>query len=251
MSPYSWSHGLHSLVAVPILVAAYAAAARIARPSRARVAAFAIAAALVFAVLCTPLETVAIRYLLSIHLLQNVVLAEWAPGLFVLAIAPAAAGELERRAPTRVLTHPLLALPLWLGTYFTWHAPPIYDAALHHWDSLLHLEHASYFVAGVLMWWPVIHGRWSDATKAVYVFAAFILASPLGLLLALLPHPIYSYYEHAPHLWGLGHLTDQEIAGITMAVEQAIVFFAVFVHYLLRFLRSESIAGVYVSENHR
>jgi putative membrane protein len=251
VSPSSWSHGLHSVVAVPILVAAYAGSARIARPSRARVAAFALAVALVFAVLCTPLETVAINYLLSVHLLQNVVLAEWAPGLFVLAIAPPAAHGLMQRRGARVLTHPLVALPIWLATYFAWHVPAIYDAALRRQDSLLHLEHASYFVAGVLLWSPVIHGRWNDATKAAYLFAAFVLASPLGLLLALLPHPIYGYYKHAPHLWNIGHLTDQQIAGLTMAVEQAIVFFAVFVHYLLRFLRSESIAGVYVSGSRR
>jgi putative membrane protein len=77
-----------------------------------------------------------------------------------------------------------------------------------------------------------------------------VLASPLGLLLALLPHPVYDFYERAPQLWGLGHLTDQQIAGLTMAVEQAIVFFAIFVFFLARFLRSEEIAGAF-SESRR
>ena len=77
-----------------------------------------------------------------------------------------------------------------------------------------------------------------------------MLASPVGLLLALLPHPVYDFYERAPHLWGLGHLTDQQIAGVTMAVEQAIVFFAVFVFYLARFLRSEELVGTF-SESRR
>ena len=40
-------------------------------------------------------------------------------------------------------------------------------------------------------------------------------------------------------------MTDQQIAGVTMAVEQAIVFFVVFAHYLARFLRTEQIAGVF------
>ena len=85
----------------------------------------------------------------------------------------------------------------------------------------------------------------SDGAKAVYLFAAFVLASPLGLLLALLPRPVYSFYKEAPQLWGLSDLTDQQIAGVTMAVEQAIVFFVVFAHYLARFLRTEQIAGVF------
>jgi cytochrome c oxidase assembly factor CtaG len=106
------------------------------------------------------------------------------------------------------------------------------------------VEHATYFVAGMLMWWPVVHGRWSDGVKALYLFAAFVAASPLGLLLALLPHPVYAFYEHAPHLW-VGHLTDQQIAGLTMAVEEAVVFFAAFAFYLARFLRHEAIAGAF------
>jgi len=32
---------------------------------------------------------------------------------------------------------------------------------------------------------------------------------------------------------------------VTMAVEQAVIFFAVFAYFLLRFLRTEHIAGVF------
>jgi len=102
----------------------------------------------------------------------------------------------------------------------------------------------------VLLWWPVVHGRYSDGVKALYLFGAFVLAAPLGLLLALLPRPIYDFYKDAPQLWGLSDLTDQQIAGVTMAVEQAIVFFAVFAYFFMRFLRTEHIAGVF-SESSR
>jgi cytochrome c oxidase assembly factor CtaG len=101
----------------------------------------------------------------------------------------------------------------------------------------------------VLMWWPVIHGRLSDGIKALYLFGAFVLASPLGLLLALLPTPVYDFYEDAPQLWRLSDLTDQQIAGVTMAVEQAIVFFAVFAYFFLRFLRTEHIAGAFTESS--
>jgi putative membrane protein len=197
----------------------------------------------------TPLHTIALHYLLSVHLLQNVVTAEWAPGLVVFAMSPALARELERHAAVRFVTHPLVALPLWLATYFVWHVPPIYDAALERSGWLLNLEHLTYFSAGVLMWWPVVHGRYSDGLKALYLFGAFVLAAPLGLLLALLPRPIYDFYKDAPQLWGLSDITDQQIAGVTMAVEQAIVFFAVFAYFFLRFLRTEHIAGVFTESS--
>ncbi len=124
-------------------------------------------------------------------------------------------------------------------TYFVWHLPWIYDYALRHPHSLLHVEHLTYLLAGICLWWPVVHGAYSAGMKALYLFAAFVLASPLGLMLALVQKPVYSFYAHAPRTWGPAPLADQQIAGVTMAAEEAIVFFVVFTLYLLMFLRDE------------
>ncbi|MBA3733701.1 MAG: cytochrome c oxidase assembly protein [Actinobacteria bacterium] len=250
MDPHSWSLHWEVLLTIGVLAAAYFWSQRRCPAGSTRRVAFDVAVILLLAVYITPLHTIALHYLLSAHLLQNVVTAEWAPGLVVFALAPPLAQHLERFRAVRLLTHPLVALPLWLGTYFVWHVPPIYDAALEQSGWLLDLEHLTYFLAGVLMWWPVVQGRYSDGVKALYLFAAFVLAAPLGLLLALLPRPIYDFYRTAPQLWGLSDRTDQEIAGVTMAVEQALVFFAVFAYFMLRFLRTEHIAGVF-SESSR
>jgi cytochrome c oxidase assembly factor CtaG len=250
VDPYSWSPHWDVLLAIGVLAVGYFWSQRRWPADATRRVAFDLAVILLLAVYVTPLHTIALHYLLSVHLLQNVVTAEWAPGLVVFALAPALAHELERLTPVRALTHPLVALPLWLATYFVWHVPPIYDTALEQSGWLLNLEHLTYFLAGVLLWWPVVHGRYSDGVKSVYLFGAFVLAAPLGLLLALLPRPIYDFYKDAPQLWGLSDITDQQIAGVTMAVEQAIVFFAVFAYFFLRFLRTEHIAGVF-SESSR
>jgi cytochrome c oxidase assembly factor CtaG len=123
--------------------------------------------------------------------------------------------------------------------------PWAYDAALRHQWTILHAEHACYFASGCLVWWPVFHGRIGSGAKALYLFGAFVLASPLGLLLALLPSAVYSFYEHVPRVWGLSALADQQIAGVTMASEQAVVFFAVFAFYLARFFREEQSADAF------
>jgi cytochrome c oxidase assembly factor CtaG len=241
VDPYSWSWDPDALVLIPALGVAYAVALRRFPATPWRIAAFFGGLVLLLAVLITPIDTIALHYLLSAHLLQNVVLAEWAPLLCVLGLPPALAAALARLPGARVLTHPLLALPLWLATYFAWHVPALYDAALRN-VLLLHLEHGCYFVAGVLLWWPVVHDTpraLQPAVRALYVFAAFLLASPLGLLLALLPDPIYGFYEDAPRLWGLSPLEDQQLAGLTMAAEEAALFFAVFAFMFARFLQQE------------
>ena len=195
--PYAWAWDLEALVLVPTMGAAYILALRRHAASRWQLAVFFAGLGLVLAASVSPLQTLSLEYLLSAHLLQNVVLAEWAPALVVLGLPASLAASLARLPLAHALTHPLVALPLWLATYFVWHFPFAYEAALEH-ALLLHVEHASYFATGCLLWWPVVHRHpraLPPGAKAAYVFAAFVLASPLGLLLALLPDAIYDFYR--------------------------------------------------------
>jgi putative membrane protein len=194
---------------------------------RERRLAVAVGIALVAVALLPPLHHLSLESL-TMHLLQNVMLAEWAPLLLVLALKPGFADRLASRIS------PWFALPLWVLTYYLWHAPPLYDAALRNPATLLQLEHLCYLLAGFVFWLPLVHGQHGDEVKAAYIFAAFLLMSPLGLLLALLPSAVYDYYDGH---WGLSALTDQQIAGIVMSSAEAVVFFAVFAFYVRRFMR--------------
>jgi len=241
--PYSWTWNEETLVLVPALAVGYGIWVRRLGAERWRIACFAVAALLLLAFGISPLHEIALRYLLWIHLLQNVVLAEWAPFLLVLSLPATLASALAGPGWMRRATHPAVALPLWLGNYAVWHVPVIYDAALRRQHSLLHLEHLAYLVTGCLFWWPVLRDvprRLSAGGRTLYVFGAFVLAAPIGLVLALVGSPAYSVYEHAPErLWGLSALADQQLGGVTMAGEQAVVFFAVFVFWFARFLAEQ------------
>ena len=245
-SPWSWVLAWDEIAVVLVTTALYTAALRRYPASRPRVAAFLASQLLVLALFVTPIGTLSLNYLLSAHFFQNVALAEWAPALAVLGLSPAMAAALTRFRLVRALTRPLVALPLWLLTYAVWHVPPVYDAALRD-DLLLHLEHATYFASGALLWWPVFHDaprELSPGAKAAYLFSAFFFASPLGLLIALVPTPIYSFYEEAPRIWGLSALTDQEIAGVVMAGSEAILFFSLFALFFVRLLAEEERSSV-------
>ncbi len=237
-----WQLHPDALFAVGLLAGLYAIGAREEVVPRWRLCAFGGGLLLLVTAHVTPLGSLATTSLLSAHLLQNVVFAEWAPALLVLGIPGGLAARLGRLPGARVLTHPVVALPVWVATYAVWHVPAVYDAGLHHQSSLLHLEHLTYVLAGALLWWPVFqavpHGL-SSGAKAVYLFAAFVLASPIGIVIALVSHPIYGFYVSAPNSWGLSDLSDQQIAGVTMSSEQAIVFFCLCAYYVVRFVREE------------
>lgn len=239
--PYAWSAHPEALLGIALLAAGYVLALRSHRGPPWRLAAFALGTGLLLVAAVSPLDALTF-HLLTAHLLQNILLAEWAPLLLVLGLPPSLAASFTRFRPLRGLTHPLVALPLWLTVYFLWHLPPLYDAALRNPSTLLHLEHGTYLAAGCLLWWPVVHDRpWGlpDGLRALYLFAAFALGSPLGLLLALLPDTVYGFYDGGAGLWGLSDLDDQRIAGVTMASEEAVLFALAFAYVFARFLRTE------------
>jgi cytochrome c oxidase assembly factor CtaG len=241
VTPGAWSWNAEAVV--PLALAGwYLAATRDGREPL-RMISFLAGCALLVASLVTPLDTLARTYLVWAHLLQNVVLAEWAPLLLVAGIPPALAERLSAPRVVRALTHPFVALPVWVATYALWHIPALYDAALGRPGSLLALEHATYVIAGILFWWCVWQAdphRLSSGARAGYVVAAFVLSAPLGLVLALVPRALYGFYAHAPErVSGLSRLTDQQLGGMTMAAEQSVVFFAVFAYWFLRFLAEQ------------
>ena len=242
MDPYTWSWNPEGLV-VLLLAAGYVTALRRYPTLWWRPACFGVAMVLLLAVSVSPLHMLAMQYLLTVHLFQNVVLAEWAPLLVVLGLPPALAAAIVRPSALRLLTQPALALPLWLANYMIWHLPWVYDTALEHPSSLLHLEHALYFLTGLALWWSVVQDAPHElraGTRAAVVFGAFVLVSPIGLVMALIPRAIYGFYVDAPkRLWGLSALQDQQLAGVLMALEQAVVFFAILAFWFGRFFAEE------------
>ena len=213
------------------------------RPPRWRAALFAGGLALIVGALNSPLETIAVEYLVLFHLLQNVIVSDWAPPLLLLGLTPAMRAGLAARLGGwfAALTRPAVALAVWLVGWYAVHLAVVYDAFLRE-PLLLNLEHAFLIAIGLLFWWPLL----SDAPRAVpalgriaYVLVAFAGSAFLGLALTFSP-PVYGYYEELPtRLWGIGAEQDQNLGGILMSSEQALVFFAVLVWLLLRLLREE------------
>ena len=205
---------------------------------------FAAGIALIVGALNSPLGTIAIEYLVLFHLLQNVMISDWAPPLVLIGLTPAMRAAVARRGGALFagITRPAITLPAWLVAWYVIHLGAVYDAAVRS-DLLLALEHAVLIAIGLLFWWPVI----CDTPRSLatlgrigYVLAAFVFSAFLGLALTFSP-PLYGYYEDRPErLWGITAEQDQNLGGILMSTEQAIVFFSAVVWLLVRLFREEA-----------
>jgi cytochrome c oxidase assembly factor CtaG len=206
---------------------------------------FGIGIALIVGALNSPLETIAIEYLVLFHLLQNVMISDWAPLLLLLGLTPAMRAGIATRGGNlfETITRPAITLPIWLVAWYVIHLGPVYDAAVRS-DVLLGIEHAVLITVGLMFWWPILCDTpRSLATlgRIAYVLAAFVFSAFLGLALTFSP-PFYTYYENRPRLWGITAEQDQNLGGILMSTEQAIVMFSAVVWLLVRLLREEEAA---------
>jgi putative membrane protein len=241
--PYAWSWEPFFLGLCVIAGVVYLWAARRETVRPLRIASFFAGLLLVVAALNSPIETLAVHYLLLVHLLQNVMIADWAPPLLLLGLTPAMVDALARRGgtPLAVLTRPQVALPVWLVGWYAIHYAGFYDAALrNHW--LLYLEHVALIAMGLIFWWPVICGKpnpLSTLASLGYLAAAFVGSVFLGLALTFATRPVYGFYETAPRLWGLSPTEDQNYAGVLMNAEQALVFLIAIGYFVLRLVEED------------
>jgi cytochrome c oxidase assembly factor CtaG len=218
----------------------YLREARAEAPRRWRVAAFSVGLLLIAAALNSPLETIAARYLLLIHLLQNALIADVAPLLVLLGLTPRMRKALAHRGAGRLRARWIL--PIWLAAWYLTHLAPFYDWALRTgWG--LNIEHAILIAAGLLFWWPIVDGRLTVPAGLGYLAVAFLGSSFLGLAYIFSSRPFYPFYEHAPRLWGLSPVRDQNLGGILMNGEQTLVFLLAIGWFVMRLLDEEHAAA--------
>ena len=86
--------------------------------------------------------------------------------------------SIERRLGP--LAHPVTFILVWFFLLYLWHVPAMYEAAIR--NPFVHaIEHASFFVAGCAVWWPLIQPvPMRYKLKGVAIFG-YILAAKLGL----------------------------------------------------------------------
>lgn len=227
-SPWQFVFDPEWTIALVIIAVDYAFVVRMCRRESHHVpiwrqAAFTAGLALIALGLLSPIEHLALTSMLTFHLLQNVIIGDWAPPLLLLGLTPWMISSLARVDWLRPFMRPRVGLAVWLGVWYVVHIPALYDYALTN-RGALGVEHLALILAGVAFWWPeVIPGQLSAEHKVWYLAIAFIAIAPLDTVIWFANHPLYSFYEHTPKLGDISALADQQIGGVTMALESDFV----------------------------
>lgn len=240
MSATSFSFEYAFLVLAVAAAAAYAWAARDDRPSAKHITLFVIGLVLVAGSLNSPLETIAAKRLLLVHLLQNALIADVAPLFVLLGLTPRMRAWLADHGAARLRAR--YALPVWLIAWYGTHLAGFYSWALRtEWP--LNIEHAILISAGLIFWWPLVSRRLGPPAALAYLGAGFVGSSFLGLAFIFSSRPFYSFYETTPRLWGLSPIRDQNLGGIVMNGEQTLVFLLAIGYFIWRLLEEEHVSG--------
>ncbi len=199
------------------------------RPAGWRAAAFVGGTALVAVVQLPPLDGLADSVLLA-HMAQHILIGDVASFLIVVGLtgpmlAPLLAFPVTR--VTRRLANPVVALVLWGLDLYAWHVPLLYQLAIRH-DLVHALEHACLLWFGVLLWLaligPLPKPRWFGGwARLGYVFGVRLLGALLANLLIWAQTVFYPIYRASDARRGLNPLSDQNLAGGLMMVEQIVL----------------------------
>ena len=237
MNAYRFSWEPAFLVLAGVAAVLYVWAARRDRPSGRRAAVFVLGLVIVAASLNSPLETIASKRLLLIHLLQNALIADLAPPLILLGLTPKMRARLDELGLHKLRAR--YALPAWLVAWYGTHIAGFYDWALRE-GWALNVEHAVLILGGLLFWWPLISGRLSAPPALAYLGAGFVASSVLGLAFIFASRPVYPFYKEAPRLWGLSPVRDQNLGGILMNSEQTLIFLVAIGWYISQLLKDDT-----------
>jgi cytochrome c oxidase assembly factor CtaG len=227
------------------LVRAQTLAKRGRAPARWRQVSFAAGALLTVVVQLPPLDSLADTLLIA-HMAQHIVIGDIASLLLVLGLTgPTLAPLLHIRAtrPLRRLTHPITALTLWALDLYVWHLPLLYQLAVR--DDLIHaLEHACLLWFGGLLWLallgPLPKPRWfTNWARLGYVVAIRFLGAVLANALIWAQTVFYPVYRASDAGRGLNPLSDQNIAGALMMIEQMVLTVLLLAWLFFRFARQD------------
>ena len=172
-------------------------------------------------------------HMLTAHMIQHLLLMTIAPPLIWLGEPLKTMRSTWWLLPKRFgrqLGHPVFC---WLAAavaLVAWHIPAVFLLGMQS-PTWHFVEHASFFAAGLLFWWPVIQPwpsleTWPRWSMLLYLFFATLPCDVLSGLLVFSDRVAYPVYLCTPGMGHLSALEDQQCAAALMWTCVTVVFLA-------------------------
>jgi putative membrane protein len=182
--------------------------------------------------------------LLYAHMIEHLLLGDIAALLIVLGLTGPLLAPVLRISffdRLRRLSHPAVAFPLWAVDLYVWHLPVLYQAALRH--AAVHaLQHSMFLALGINMWMclfgPLPKPAWfGNLGKLFYIVAVRLTGTVLGNIFLWSGSAFYPFYSHGDAVFHISPVTDQNLAGAIMMVEESLLTLGLFCWLFLRAAR--------------
>jgi len=144
----------------------------------------------------------------------------------------------------RVLTHPLVALPLWAASLYIWHVPALYQATLTS-EAVHALQHSCFIGFGILMWMPLFGPLPKPAwfgigAKIGYVVAVRFAGTILGNVFMWSNTAFYPDYAPGQADFGINPIADQSTAGVLMTLEGGLITLGVLAWLFMKWAQQDT-----------
>lgn len=173
-----------------------------------------------------PVHDLAEGYLYSLHMVQHLVLTLVAAPLLLMGTPAWLARKILRPrwllGGVRGLSRPVQNLVQFNAVLVLSHWPLVVDGTLRH-HPLHFVAHAVLLVSAMVMWLPVASPlreipRLAPPAQMLYLFLQTIVPTVPASFLTFGTSALYPIYATFPRLWGVGVVTDQQVAGLIMKI---------------------------------
>jgi putative membrane protein len=198
-----------------------------------------------------PIHDVAERYNYSVHMVQHLMFSMVVAPLLLLG-TPAWLMRRILRPPAlfrtvRTLARFIPALLIFNVVLVVTHWPLMVNASLH--SAFVHFGlHSVLFLSSLIVWMPLVSPlpeipRLVPVLQMVYLFAWSVVPTVPASFLTFGSKPLYKFYEHVPHLFGLSTLNDQQAAGLIMKIGAGLLLWMIIAVVFFRWASEEERAN--------
>lgn len=206
-----------------------------------RIAAFGSGIVLIAAALIAPVSHIG-EELVVAHMAQHLLMGDIAALLLAIGLTgpilqPVLA--IRRLGGLRRLTHPVVALCLWIVNLFIWHIPALYQEATFGSEWVHMAMHFSFIGAGLAMWMALLgtlgRPQWfGSGAQLSFVAIVRLSGAVLGNVFMFAGTVFYPEFATGEAYWGIEPLADQGAAGVVMMIEGSLVTLGTFAWLFLR-----------------